>query len=76
MKLVIEATIVGISTVVMGLLFHVLLGYHSLHAHSPTMKKEMMQLSLLLFLTGVSVHLFYEMTNMNKWYCTHGNACQ
>ena len=73
-KLLIEAIIVGISTLIIGMLLHVLLGYHSQHAHSPTMKKEMIQLSILLFLTGASIHLLYEVTNMNKWYCKNGNA--
>lgn len=74
-KLFIEAFAVGISSVLIGLLLHVLLGYHSQHSNSPNMKKEMVQLSILLFLTGVSVHIFYEITNMNKWYCKNGNAC-
>jgi len=65
-----EAIIVGISTVLIGLL-----GYHSQHANSPTMKKEMMQLVILLFLTGFFSHLFYELTKINKWYCKNGNAC-
>jgi hypothetical protein len=73
-RLVIEAIVVGISTLVIGLLLHVILGYHAHHAHSPTMKKEMIQLSILLFLTGASIHLLYEVTNMNKWYCKNGNA--
>lgn len=75
-KLLIEALVVGVSTVVMGLLLHVLLGHHSQHANSPHMKKEMIQLAILLFLTGISMHIFYEVTKMNKWYCKHGNACK
>jgi len=51
-----EAIIVGISTVLIGLL-----GYHSQHANSPTMKKEMMQLVILLFLTG-----FFHIYSMNS----------
>lgn len=74
-KLFVEAFIVGVSTVIMGLLLHVLLGHHSQHANSPHMKKEMIQLTILLFLTGVSLHIFYEFTKMNKWYCKNGNAC-
>jgi hypothetical protein len=74
-KLFLEAFVVGISSVLIGLLLHVLLGYHSQHANSPHMKKEMIQLTILLFLTGAFVHMFYEMTQMNKWYCKNGNAC-
>ena len=75
-KLFTEALIVGVSTVIVGLLLHVLLGHHSQHANSPGMKKEMVQLAILLFVTGVCIHLFYEITKMNKWYCKHGNACK
>jgi hypothetical protein len=70
-----EAFIVGISSLVMGLLLHVSLGHHAEHSNSPTMKKEMIQLSIILFLTGVLLHLFYEVTGMNGWYCKNGNAC-
>jgi|688.fasta_scaffold2219407_2 hypothetical protein len=75
MRLIIEALAVGISSLIVGLILHVLLGYHSQHANSPTMKKEMIQLCILLALTGVLVHFLYEFLGMNKWYCKHGNAC-
>lgn len=74
-KFVVEAFIVGLSSLLMGLLIHFVLGHHAQHANSPTMKKEMVQLAILLFLTGVCLHLFYEVANMNKWYCKNGNAC-
>lgn len=74
-NIAIEALVVGISALLMGLLLHVLLGHHAQHANSPTMKKEMIQLSVILFMTGVLLHLFYEYMGMNKWYCKHGNAC-
>ena len=59
-KFAIEAFVVGLSSLVMGLLLHYVLGHHAQHANSPTMKKEMIQLSVILFLTGVCLHLFYE----------------
>jgi len=74
-KFFIEALIVGVSSLVMGLLLHLSLGHHAQHANSPTMKKEMIQLSIILFLTGVFLHVFYEVTKMNGWYCKNGNAC-
>ena len=76
MKFVAETLVVGISSLLMGFLLHFVLGYHAQHANSPTMKKEMLQLSILLFLTGVCVHTLYEITNMNRWYCKNGNACK
>lgn len=74
-KFMIEAFIVGISSLIMCLFLHYILGYHAQHANSSTMKKEMVQLAVLSFLTGVFVHVFYEVTNMNGWYCKNGNAC-
>jgi hypothetical protein len=31
---------------------------------------------LMLFLTGFLSHLVFEAMGANKWYCTHGYACQ
>lgn len=70
----IELFAVGVSSLIMGLLLHYVLGYHAHHADSPTMKQEMMQLAILLFLTGVFLHFFYEVTKVNAWYCKNGNA--
>ena len=75
MKFIAETLVVGISSLLMGFLLHFVLGYHAQHANSPTMKKEMIQLGILLFLTGVCLHALYEITNMNRWYCKNGNAC-
>jgi len=74
MKFAIELVAVGVSSMIMGLLLHYVLGYHAQHANSPTMNKEMMQLVILLFLTGAFLHLFFEVTKMNAWYCKNGNA--
>lgn len=74
MQILLEALTVGISALLMGLLLHVILGYHALHSSSPNMKEEMIRLSILLFLTGFSIHLVYEYLGLNKWYCKYGNA--
>ena len=74
MNVLIEAVSVGLSALFMGLLLHVILGHHALHASSPNMKEEMIRLSILLFLTGFSIHLVYEYIGLNKWYCKYGNA--
>jgi len=76
LKLVLEALTVGVSTVIMGLLVHFLFGYHSKHAHSDKMKQEMLGLAVTLFFTGVFLHLLFELTGLNSWYCKNGNACQ
>lgn len=76
LRVLIEALSVGISALLMGLLIHLLLGHHALHAQSPKMKEEMIRLSVVLFLTGFSLHILYEMVGWNKWYCKNGNACR
>lgn len=74
MQLLLEALCVGLSALLMGLLLHVVLGHHALHASSPKMKDEMIRLCVLLFLTGSLLHLTYEYLGLNKWYCKFGNA--
>jgi uncharacterized membrane protein len=74
MKVLIESLCVGLSALLMGLLLHVILGHHALHASSPKMKEEMIRLSILLFLTGFSIHLVFEYIGLNKLYCKYGNA--
>jgi hypothetical protein len=74
MQVILEALSVGVSALLMGLLLHVILGHHALHSSSPNMKEEMIRLSILLFLTGFSIHLVYEYVGLNKWYCKYGNA--
>ena len=68
-RLFLEALVVGISTIVIGLLVHVVMGYHAQHASSPTMKREMIQLVVTLFLTGFFVHIVYEGMGANAVYC-------
>lgn len=68
LNLFIECVIVGISTVLMGLLVHYVFGYHSKHSHSPSMKQEMIDLSVTLFFTGFFLHLFFDVIGVNKYY--------
>ena len=68
LNLLIECIIVGISTVLMGLLLHYVFGYHAKHADSPTMKQEMIDLSITLFFTGFFLHLFFDVIGVNKYY--------
>lgn len=75
-RLLIESLCVGLSALLLGLILHVLLGHHALHASSPKMKEEMMRLCILLFLTGSLLHLVYEFVGGNKWYCKNGVACK
>ena len=69
MNVLLEAFCIALTTLLVGLALHVALGHHSLHANSPTMKEELIRLSVILFLTGFSIHVLYEFTGLNKWYC-------
>lgn len=74
-RILTEAFVVGLSTLLMGLLVHFVFGYHAKHSHSPTMGQQMIDLSLTLFFTGVFLHLLFEVLKLNFWYCKNGNAC-
>jgi len=64
----IEAILVGISTILMGLLVHYIFGYHAKHENSSNMKQDMIDLSITLFFTGLFLHLFFEAIGLNKYY--------
>lgn len=67
-NIIVEALVVGIFTVMMGLVVHVLFGYHKKHSNSPNMKEEMVGLVITLFFTGFFLHLFFEVVGLNKYY--------
>lgn len=33
------------------------------------------QVMLGYFITGMIIHILFEMLGFNKWYCKNGNAC-
>ena len=59
MKLIVEATVVGI----------VMLAIH--YGISMLMRNQL----LVVFLTGFIGHLLFEVFGANRWYCTNGKAC-
>ena len=59
MKLVVEATVVGL----------VMLAIH--YGLSMLLSNQL----IVVFLTGFIGHLLFEIFGANKWYCTHGKAC-
>ena len=74
-KLLIEAFVVGIATVVLGYV-----GSYLAVKILPTPKKgeyfnKYYVMELSLFLTGFLAHLLFEFFYLNRWYCKHGNAC-
>ena len=77
MKLMIEALVVGIATVVVGSVVGFGIG-KVLGSDMPKVcknwnKKYAMEISL--FLTGSLLHLLFEFLGGNKWYCKNGIAC-
>lgn len=78
MKLIIEALVVGLSLVIFGNIVGFIVG-KLFATNLPLACKDwntnyVMEISL--FITGFLIHLFFEFTGLNKWYCKNGNACQ
>ena len=76
-KLLIEAGIVGIMTVIVGTLVGFLLG-KLFSVDLPSVCKKWNKyhvMEISLFFTGVLVHFFCEVVGFNKWYCKKGAAC-
>lgn len=66
----VEALVVGISAVVVGLVISYLM------MGDKARKFEHWQgVALTFFLTGGLLHLLYELAGWNGWYCRHGHAC-
>lgn len=77
MKLLIEALVVGIATVLVGSVVGIVVG-KMMGSDLPSVckdwnKKHAMEISL--FLTGSTLHLLFEFMGANKWYCKNGVAC-
>jgi len=68
----VEALSVGILTIVVGILLHLLImnlyGNHDLN--------NLLIYGLHLLVIGILVHLLCEYTGINKWYCNNGSACK
>lgn len=69
-----EAAVVGVATAMVGLLVSTVWMY----IQEKKLPSARIQLSVLgsLFITGVLVHLLFEVSGANKWYCKHGAACK
>jgi len=77
LRLLLEAFIVGIITALVGTLVSWTLSKPFKVELPPVCddwnKNYVMEINL--FLTGFIVHLLCEISGVNKWYCTNGNAC-
>ena len=68
----IEAIVVGISLVVIGLICFCIGNNISILKN----KNIYMKLSIYLFVIGLLTHVLYEVIGANKWYCSNGYACK
>tara|TARA_B110000208_G_C11471075_1_gene322164 strand:- start:30 stop:266 length:237 start_codon:yes stop_codon:yes gene_type:complete len=78
MQLLFEAILVGLMVVVIGSLVSYGLRYFS-KKNLPSVCKDWNKyyvMEICLFITGFLVHIICELTRLNKWYCTKGNACK
>lgn len=63
----IEAIVVGIMCIVLGLLLQLIILRNK--------QEEYGSLILFLFVLGFLIHLLCELTGINTWYCKNGSAC-
>lgn len=72
MKLITEAAFVGGSLVTYALLVTLIMD-------KLIPKKSVSSYSRMImgiFITGFTMHLVFELTRVNKYYCMNGNACK
>lgn len=68
-RLFFEAITVGLSNVIVCLFVYYFVKNIS------KISNEYVKLILVTFLTGIILHLMFEILKLNLWYCKHGNAC-
>ena len=66
-SLVVEALTVGIITAIIGFIINIIVLKDT---------NNWYKVILGYFLTGLCIHLLFEYTGGNKWYCKNGNACK
>ena len=75
-QVILEATIVGLATVLVGVCVQELLKRTSLKVKCQTPcewnKNYIREISL--FLTGFMLHILFEIMGANSWYVKHGSA--
>lgn len=68
MRILLEALVVGIMCIFLGLLLKFII-----LRNQPGV--DYGSLMLFLFVLGFLIHLFCELTGINTWYCKNGSAC-
>lgn len=76
-KILIEAVVVGILTILIGYLSSFIIGYFE-KVDLPDVCKSWNKnytMEKTLFLTGFLIHILSEVFGLNRWYCKNGVAC-
>jgi hypothetical protein len=73
-KLLYEILTVGITTSIIGIIISTILMLPSKNFSWKTYT-FWPQIMLSYFLTGCIIHILFEISGGNKWYCKNGNAC-
>jgi hypothetical protein len=79
MNLALEALSVGVVTLLFGMIitaFILLIIYIFDNKFGFYDTSFWILLPISYFLTGISIHLIFEYTGLNKSYCENGNACR
>lgn len=71
MAYLIEAIVVGIMTVITGLIVQKLVSYTQLNNNLNVQSVYIIH----LFIIGFLIHVMSEWVGINQWYCRNGNAC-
>jgi hypothetical protein len=77
-QVLIEAFVVGLATVLVGVCVQELLKRTTLKVkctHKCDWNKNYIR-EISLFLTGFILHIAFEITGGNTWYCKSGSACK
>ncbi len=78
MKLLLEAVVVGIATIIIGTIVGYVFG--KLFSNNlPDICKSWNKnhiMEICLFFTGFILHILCEYIGINRWYCKNGNACR
>ena len=64
MNYILEAFIIGIITIIVGRIV-----FYLGTCKKQREKKYYKNLNILLFITGVIIHIAFELIGLNKWYC-------